>query len=77
MSIASHVNWPAYDTFLIMSHSGWLIYDPNQLRPNPNLLKLMLCLQVRSNIDAPNFIQWVSHFSIMAKDMANHNKLPC
>ena len=36
VSIAGYAGWPAYDTFLIVSLSGRLVYDPNQLRPNPN-----------------------------------------
>ena len=35
-SIAGHVGWPVYDTFLIVSLSGRSVYDPNPLRPNPN-----------------------------------------
>ena len=36
MSIAGYASWPAYDTFLIVLLSGWPVYDPNPLRPNPN-----------------------------------------
>ena len=39
VSIASYADWPAYDMFLIVSLSGWPVYDPNQLRPNPNSSK--------------------------------------
>ena len=36
VSIASYVDWPDYDTFLIVSLSVWFVYDPNPLSPNPN-----------------------------------------
>ena len=39
MSIAGYAGWPAYDTFLIVLLSSWPVYDPNPLRPNPNLKK--------------------------------------
>ena len=42
VSIAGYAGWPTYDTFLIMLLSGWPVYDPNPLRPNPNLKKPML-----------------------------------
>ena len=32
---------PAYDTFLIVLLLGWPVYDPNQLRSNPNPKKPM------------------------------------
>ena len=41
MSIAGYAGLLAYDTFLIVSLSGWLVYDLNPLRPNPNLKKLV------------------------------------
>ena len=39
MSVANYAGWHAYDTFLIVSLSGWPVYDPNSLRPNLNLQK--------------------------------------
>ena len=42
MFIASHIGWSAYDTFLNVSRLGQPVYNPNLLRPNPNLQKPML-----------------------------------
>ena len=36
MPIAGHVDWPAYNTFLIESFLDRPVYDPNLLRPKPN-----------------------------------------
>ena len=33
--------WLVYDPFLIVSLSGWPVYNPNPLRSNPNLKKPM------------------------------------
>ena len=65
MSIAAHVGWPAYNLFLIVSLFGRPVYDPNLLRPNPNLQKPMLsschvrmsssCHVRGSNIETPTF----------------------
>lgn len=43
MSIVGHVSWPAHDTFLIMTLLGQRVYNPNPLRPNSNLQKLVSC----------------------------------
>ena len=62
MSIASHAGWPAYNTFLIVLRSGQPVYDPNLLRPNPNMQKPMSCSRVGLNIDTPMrhhlFVSW-------------------
>ena len=39
LSIAGHVGWLTYDTFLIVSLLDQPVYDSNPLRPNPNSQK--------------------------------------
>ena len=39
--IVGYAGWFAYDTFLIVSHSGWPVYHPNSLRHSPNPQKPM------------------------------------